>query len=95
MPLTENPHLKLIRTGNMYSIDDPTHLGAEIARALVHYAKKHGADPARIIVHPDTLKGYEGELVIESRDNGDVYRATIEAHNTVGAKTFMITNGGE
>jgi hypothetical protein len=79
----------------MYSIDDPTHLGAEIARALVHFATKHGVAPARIIVHPDTLQGYEGELVIESRDNGTLYRATIEAHNTVGAKTFMITNGGE
>jgi len=92
---TINQHVKLLRTGNMYSIDDPTHLGAEIARALVHFAKKHSADPAKIIVHPDTLKGYEGELVIESRDNGSVYKATIEAHNSVGRKTFMITNGGE
>ena len=95
MQLTENPHLKLLRTGNMYSIDDPANLGAEIARALVHYAKKHGADPAKIIVHPDVLKGYEGELEIVSRDNGSVYRATIEAHNSVGKKTFMVTNGGE
>ena len=95
MPQTINQHVKLLRTGNMYSIDDPTHLGAEIARALVHFAKKHGVAPARIIVHPDTLKGYEGELVIESRDNGSVYRATIEAHNSVGKKVFMITNGGE
>jgi hypothetical protein len=79
----------------MYSIDDPTHLGAEIARALVHFAKKHGADPAKIIVHPDVLKGYEGELVIESRDNGQVYRATIEASGRVGKKWYMITDGGE
>jgi len=60
---TINQHVKLLRTGNMYSIDDPNDLGAEIARALVHFAKKHKADPARIIVHPDTLQGYGGELV--------------------------------
>ena len=95
MTSTINQHVKLLRTGNMYSIDDPDQLGTEIARALVHFAKKHGVAPARIIVHPDTLKGFEGELVIESRDNGSVYRATIEAHNSVGKKTFMITNGGE
>jgi len=92
---TINQHVKLLRTGNMYSIDDPNDLPNELARALIHYAKKHDLEPVRIIVHPDTLQGYEGDMEIVSRDNGTIYRATIEAHATVGAKTFMITNGGE
>jgi hypothetical protein len=92
---TRNPYIKLIRVGNIYAIEDPDQLGADIARNLVHFARKHGMQPAKVYVHPDTLNGYEGELVIESHDGKQVYRATIEAANTVGEKTYMITNGGD
>jgi hypothetical protein len=46
-----------------------------------------------ILVHPEVLQGYEGELVIESRDNGSVYRAEIVADATQRLKSYMITGG--
>ena len=95
MTPTRNPYIKLLRVGNIYAIEDPDQLGADIARNLVHFARKHGAQPAKVYVHPDTLQGYEGELEVVSHSDGQVYRATIEAANTVGKKTYMITNGGE
>ena len=92
--MSRNPHIKLLRTGNIYSIEPGVDLHKSICADLIHFARKHGMHPAHIYVHPDTLQGYEGELVIEGCDDGQVYRATIEASNTVGKKTYMITNGG-
>ena len=60
MAPTRNPYIQLLRVGNMYAIEDPNNLGTEIARSLVHFARKHNMQPARIIVHPDTQNGYEG-----------------------------------
>lgn len=46
-----------------------------------------------IVVNPQLLNGFAGELEIESRDNGDVYRAVIVAENSVSVKTVLITDG--
>jgi hypothetical protein len=86
-------NIKHLRTGNLYSINDREDLQLQLSRALVHYARKHGLQPAVIVVNPQTLKGLEGDLEIESRDNGDVYRAVIVAENSVSVKTVLITDG--
>jgi hypothetical protein len=86
-------NIKHLRTGNLYSINEHEDLQLQLSRALVHYAKKHGLQPAVIVVNPQLLNGFAGELEIESRDNGDVYRAVIVAENSVSVKTVLITDG--
>ena len=88
-------NIKLVRTGNLYSISEDRDLQIQMSEALIHYAKKHGLKPATIIMNPKTLNGLQGILEIESQDNGDVYKANIVSENSVNIKTMLVTNGGE
>ena len=77
-------------TGNIYSIDD--NLAYSINCALVHYARKHELKPAWILVNPQDLAGYEGELVVISDDNGDSFRAEIVAYAPQPRGRFIVIN---
>ena len=93
MTPTRNPHITLLHTGNLYRFEPGDDLHKSICASLIHFAKKHKTAPIRVLVHPDVLQGYEGELVIESRDNGSVYRAEIVGDVTQRLKSYMITGG--
>ena len=94
MTPTRNQHITLLRIGNLYSIEPGQSLACSVAADMVHFVRKHGTEPTRILVHPDVITEV-GTLEVVSKDNGDVYRAKVESDPAIGKKTYLIEGGEE
>ena len=92
MTPTRNQHIQLLRIGNLYSIEPGQSLACSVAADMVHFVRKHGTPPKRILVHPDVISEV-GTLEVVSKDNGDVYRARVECDPAIGKKTYLIEGG--
>ena len=92
MTPTRNQHITLLRIGNLYSIEPGQSLQSSVAADMIHFVRKHGTEPKRILVHPDVISEV-GVLEVVSKDNGTVYRARVEADPAIGKKTYLIEGG--
>jgi hypothetical protein len=86
---TRNANITLLRIGNLYSIEPGQSLACSVAADMIHFVRKHGTPPKRILVHPSVI-GEVGTLEVVSKDNGDVYRARVESDPAIGKKTYLI-----